>query len=115
MTTVVPSLGPIGYEERVCKLPDSVTIGWNGLRQIIPTMTGKELQAKYNPRDDEDAPTQCFSPLGLLGRTSDGLIAYVGANYLGTISEEELRQAIAQDPHDRVNRQLSKDLERILT
>lgn len=113
--TVVPSLGPIGYEEGVCKLPDSVTIGWDGLRQIIPNLTGEELQRIYNPIDDENAPTQCFAPLGLLGRTKDGLIAYVGANYLGTISEEELRQAIAQDPHDRVNRQLSKDLERILS
>ncbi len=115
MTTVVPGLGPIGYEDGVCKLPDSVTQGFRALQQEVPTLTGEELQRKYNPPDDEDAPTQCLSPLALLGRTKDGLIAYVGANYLGTISEEELRQAIAQDPHDRVNRQLSKDLERILS
>lgn len=106
-------LKPIGYEESVVKLPDSVRIGWNGIKELLPNMTGAELQARYNPGENENVLTQCRSPLALLGKTKDDLIAYCGEDYIGIMTTEELRQHLEADPQNDINRRLVRDLENI--
>lgn len=103
----------VGYEESMVKLPDSVGIGWNGLKELLPTLTGEELQARYNPLKDNTS-TQCRSPLALLGKTKDDMIAYCGENYIGIMTKEALSQYLEADPQNNINRRLAGDLERML-